>query len=60
MEIFDRNVPRPNASNLIYYPPDYDASSNSWDGGRMMGEYDPTPEQIVAWALQPDPNTEEQ
>lgn len=34
--------------------PDYDDATNTWGGGRMMGEYDPTPEQIVDWALQPD------
>ena len=54
MAILDKNVPRSGASNLIFYPPDYDAATNTWDGGRMMGEYDPTPEQIVNWALQPD------
>ncbi len=54
MAILDRNVPRPKASNLIFYPPDYDQATNTWDGGRMIGEYDPTPEQIVDWALQAD------
>jgi hypothetical protein len=54
MAILDKNVPRSGASNLIFYPPDYDTATNTWDGGRMMGEYDPTPEQIVDWALQPD------
>ena len=51
MAIFDANVPRPKASNLIFYPPDYDAATNTWGGGRQMGEYDPTLEQIVDWAL---------
>lgn len=51
MAIFDANVPRSKASNLIFYPPDYDSATNTWDGGRMMGEYDPTPEQVVDWAL---------
>ncbi|TWU51422.1 hypothetical protein [Rubripirellula reticaptiva] len=60
MEILDKNVPRPDASNLIFYPPDYDAATNTWADGRMMGEYDPTPEQIVDWALQPDPRNAEQ
>jgi hypothetical protein len=32
----------------------YDAATNTWGGGRPMGEYDPTPEQIVEWALAPD------
>ena len=54
MAIFDANVPLPAASNLIFYPPDYDAATNTWGGGRPMGEYDPTPEQIVEWALAVD------
>lgn len=54
MAILDKNVPRSGASNLIFYPPDYDDATNTWGGGRMIGEYDPTPEQIVDWALQPD------
>ena len=51
MAIFDADVPMPKASNLIFYPPDYDSGTNTWGGGRQMGEYDPTPEQIVEWAL---------
>lgn len=51
MAIFDANVPLERASNLICYPPDYDPATNTWDGGRPMGKYDPTPEQIVEWAL---------
>lgn len=51
MAIFDAHVPRRKASNLIFYPPDYDAATNTWGGGRQMGEYDPTPEQIVDWAM---------
>jgi hypothetical protein len=51
MAIFDANVPMPSASNLIFYPPDYDEHSNTWDCGRPIEEYDPTPEQIVEWAL---------
>ena len=50
---FDANVPLEGASNLIFYPPDYDPATNTWGGGRPMGEYDPTPEQIVEWALGP-------
>ena len=53
MAVFDANVPLTGASNLIYYPPDYDPKTNTWGGGRPMGEYDPTPEQIVEWALAP-------
>ena len=55
MAVFDATVPRPGASNLVFYPPDYDPSTNTWGGGRSMGEYDPTPEQVVDWALEPDP-----
>jgi hypothetical protein len=51
MAVFDANVPLDGASNLIFYPPDYDPKTNTWGGGRPIGEYDPTPEQIVAWAL---------
>jgi hypothetical protein len=53
MAIFDANVPLERASNLIFYPPDYDPATNTWGGGRQMGEYDPTPDQIVGWALRP-------
>jgi hypothetical protein len=53
MAVFDANVPRDGASNLIFYPADYDASTNTWGGGRPINEYDPTPEQIVEWALAP-------
>jgi hypothetical protein len=55
MAIFDANVPLARASNLIFYPPDYNPATNTWGGGRPMGEYDPTPEQIVKWALAPGP-----
>jgi hypothetical protein len=54
MAVFDANVPLPNASNLIFYPPDYDARTNTWAGGRPIAEYDPTPERIVDWALAGD------
>jgi hypothetical protein len=49
--ILDVNVPRPNASSLIFYPPDFDARTRTWGGGRELSTYDPTPEQIVDWAL---------
>src|SRR5262249_34243353 len=52
MAIFDANVPTPHASNLIFYPTDYDEETNTWGGGQPIGVYDPTPEQIVEWALQ--------
>ena len=51
MASFDANVPLKKASNLIFYPLDYDAATNTWGGGRQMGEYNPTPEQIVECAL---------
>ena len=51
MAIFDANVPLEGASNLIFYPPNYDPATNTWGGGRPISEYDPTPEQIVDWAL---------
>lgn len=49
--VFDANVSLEGASNLIFYPPDYDPKTNTWGGGRPISEYDPTPEQIVEWAL---------
>jgi hypothetical protein len=51
MAVFDANAPLPGASNLIFYPLDYDPATNTWGRGQPMGEYDPTPEQIVEWAL---------
>jgi len=51
MAVFDCNVPRPRASNLIFYPADHDHVSNTWGGGKPMSDYDPSPEQIVDWAL---------
>jgi hypothetical protein len=51
MMIFDANVPLEDASSLIFYPPDYDPETDTRGGGRPTGEYDPTPEQIVEWAL---------
>jgi hypothetical protein len=51
MAVFDANVRLTGASNLIFYPPDFDERTNTWGGGRPIGEYDPTPEQIVEWAF---------
>ncbi|MFO0876275.1 MAG: hypothetical protein U0840_02790 [Gemmataceae bacterium] len=53
MEVLDANVPLECASGLIFYPPDYEPATNTWAGGRSIGEYDPAPEQIVEWALAP-------
>jgi hypothetical protein len=50
-EIFDANVPMPCASGMIYWPPGYDSETNTWGDGKQMGEYDPTPAQIVEWAM---------
>jgi hypothetical protein len=58
MAIFDANVPLPGASNLIFYPSDYDPATNTWGRGRPINEYDPTPEQIVEWALASAPGKE--
>lgn len=51
MVVFDCNVPRPHASNLIFYPADYDGDNDTWGGGKPICDYDPSPEQIVDWAL---------
>lgn len=51
MEVFDANVPLACASGLIFYPPDYEPATDARAGGRPVYEYDPTPEQIVEWAL---------
>jgi hypothetical protein len=61
MAVFDANVPLEQASNLIFYPPDYDAHTNTWGGGRPISQYNPTPQQIVEWALpvQDQANTNE-
>ena len=55
MAVLDANSSRRNASNLIYYPPDYDHRTGTWDGGRSIGEYNPSPEQIVSWAMEREP-----
>ena len=51
MAIFDVNVPPPGASTLIFYPLDYDAATNTWGGGRQMGDHDPTPDEILDLAM---------
>ncbi len=55
MMIFDTNVVRESASALLFYPPGYDHRTQTWGEGRPIAEYDPTPEQIVDWAMEPDP-----
>ena len=54
MAVFDANVPLAGASTLIFYPPDYDARTSKGGDGQQIVEYDPTPEQIVEWALATD------
>ncbi|MEO8530979.1 MAG: hypothetical protein ABI459_07135, partial [Deltaproteobacteria bacterium] len=44
-DLLDANVTRPHASNLIFYPPEV------YDGD--IGDYDPTPEDIIEWAMTP-------
>ena len=53
--IFDANVPLEGASNLIFYPPDYESETNSRQSGLLLSEYAPTAEQIVDWALAASP-----
>ena len=52
--VLEANEPTGRAYNYIYWPPDYDEGTGTWDGGRPMSEYNPTPEQIVEWALASD------
>lgn len=51
MAIFDANVPMAGASILIFCPPDDDAGVISVGRGHALSDYNPTPEQIVEWAL---------
>ena len=51
MAVFDCNVRRPHASNLIFYPADFEPSNDTWGGGKPMSDYDPSAEQIVDWAV---------
>jgi hypothetical protein len=57
MQIFEVNVPLKRAASLLSYAPDYDPKTNTWGGGRPQCEYDPTPAQIVEWALAPSRET---
>lgn len=43
MELFDKNVPMPSASNLIFHPPE------EYSGD--IADYNPSPEEIVALAM---------
>ena len=43
MEIFDANVAMPHASNLLFWPSNYDADRD-W---QTIGTYDPSYEKIV-------------
>ncbi len=51
MAVFECNVPRPHASNLIFYPADYDSNNDTWGNGKPISDYDPNPEEIVDCAL---------
>jgi hypothetical protein len=51
MEIFAANIRFSRASNLMFSPLDYEEETDTWVGGRPIGEYDPTPEEIVNQAL---------
>jgi hypothetical protein len=51
--VLETNEPSGRAFHAIYWPPDYDQETGTWAGGRPLSEYDPTPEQIVEWALGP-------
>ncbi len=46
MELLDKNVPMPEASTLIFHPPE------NYDGD--IRSYCPTPEEIVNWATSSD------
>ncbi|MCA9028373.1 MAG: hypothetical protein KDA86_24390 [Planctomycetaceae bacterium] len=52
MALFDVNVGVEGAAMLLFDPPGYDQSTNTWGGGRRMDEYDPTPEEVVDMALE--------
>ena len=42
-ELFDKNVPMPGGSNLLFYPPNHNAHES-------LKSYNPSAEQIVDWA----------
>ena len=43
----------PGAFNLIYWPPGFDENTWTWEGGRDIAEWEPSPEKIVdiVWGL---------
>lgn len=49
MEIFDKNVPHPNGSNLFYYQENYDARTV------LISQYNPTVEEVVNLCLASTP-----
>ena len=53
LTVLEANEPTGRAYLLIFWPPDHDEATGKWGGGRPMSEYNPTPEQIVEWALGP-------
>ena len=47
INLFDANVPHPNGANLAFYPEDCDHKQ----GWKTIGEYNPSPEEVVEMAL---------
>ena len=45
MELFDKNVPHPNGSNLFFYPAEYNARRDN------LAEYAPSVEEVVNTCL---------
>lgn len=51
MDLFDKNVPHPNGSNLFYYPEKYNSRKDD------ISEYNPTVEEVIELALAYKPIT---
>ena len=45
MELFDKNVPRPNGSNLFFYPENYNTRKHN------LSEYNPSVKEVVEKCL---------
>jgi hypothetical protein len=45
MELFDKNVPHPNGSNLFFYPAEYNSRRDN------LAEYSPSVEEVVNTCL---------
>lgn len=48
-QLFDKNVPHPNGSNLFFYPEDYDSRNDN------ISAYNPTVEEVVDKCLSYNP-----